>query len=76
MSFQAYIDNITKATHHTPDQIKDIAMSEGLLTQNLTATIFCDWLAKKFNLGRGHSMALWKLFIDKQWIITKHTTLK
>lgn len=76
MSFQAYIDNITKATNETPTQIKDHAIRAGILNNNLTATVFCEWLAKEYQLGRGHSMALWKLFVEEHWIEPKKTRLK
>lgn len=76
MSFQAYIDNITKATKKTPEQIKAHAESLGLLNKDITATIFIDFLAKEYNLGRGHSMALWKLFVENDWISPKTTKLQ
>lgn len=75
MSFQTYIDNIKEKTKQTPDQIRELAIKQGILVSDLKATDFCNWLAKEYQLGRGHSMALWKYFIDHQWINTKHTTL-
>ena len=69
MSFQAYIDAIQKSTKQTPEQIKRIADKNNLLNTDLTATIFVAWLKQTYHLGRGHSMALWKYFIEKGWIV-------
>jgi hypothetical protein len=33
------------------------------------------WLAKEWKLGRGHSMALWKYFIEKGWIVSSTSKL-
>ncbi|MEN9819790.1 MAG: hypothetical protein RL379_568 [Bacillota bacterium] len=68
MSFQAYITNIMAITKTTPEAIKNKGLKDGVLNADLTATIFCAWLAKDYKLGRGHAMALWKLFIEKGWI--------
>jgi hypothetical protein len=76
MSFQAYIANIMAITKTTPEAIKNKASKDGMLTTNLTATIFCAWLAKEYKLGRGHAMALWKLFIEKGWINIPSSTIK
>lgn len=75
MSFQAYIDNITKITNHTPDQIRAKAIEQGILSENMKATVLTDWLKHEFNLGHGHAMSLWKYFIDHDWVQTKHTKL-
>ena len=69
MSFQAYIDAIHKSTKQTPEQIKRRADKDNLLTTDLTATTFVAWLQQTYDLGRGHSMALWKYFIEKGWIV-------
>jgi len=71
MSFKAYIDNITQKTGKTPDQIRDDALSQGVITQDMKATVFTDWLMKEYQLGHGHAMALWKYFIEHKWIVTK-----
>lgn len=76
MSFQAYLATILTKTGRTPEQIHEIAQKENVLAENMKAKEFCDWLLEKFELGHGHSMALWKLFIDKGWIKTAHTTIK
>lgn len=75
MSFNAYMDNIAKKTGKTPEQIKDEAISQGVLTENMKATVFTDWFKNEYQLGHGHAMAMWKYFIDQQWIGTKHSKL-
>ena len=75
MSFQAYIDNITAKTGKTPDQIREEAIQQGIIAEDMKATAFTDWLKKEYQLGHGHAMSLWKLFVDKKWIVTKNTKL-
>jgi hypothetical protein len=75
MSFQAYIDNITKNTGKTPEQIRDEAISQSVLAENMKATVFTDWLKKEYQLGHGHAMAMWKYFIDRKWIVTKYSNM-
>lgn len=75
MSFKAYIDNITQKTGKTPDQIRENALSQGVIVQDMKATIFTDWLMKEYQLGHGHAMALWKYFIEHKWIVTKHSKM-
>ncbi len=75
MSFQAYIDNITAKTGKTPDQIREEAIQQGIIVEDMKATVFTDWLKKEYQLGHGHAMSMWKLFIDKKWIVTKNTKL-
>jgi hypothetical protein len=75
MSFEAYIDNVTKKTGKTPEQIRDEAVSQGILADDIKATVFTDWLKKEYQLGHGHSMAMWKYFIEHKWIITKYSKM-
>lgn len=75
MSFKAYIDNITQKTGKTPDQIREDALSQGVIVQDMKATIFTDWLMKEYQLGHGHAMALWKYFIEHKWIVTKNSKM-
>ena len=75
MSFQAYIDNITMKTGKTPEQIKEDALSQGVIFENMKATVFTDWLKKEYQLGHGHGMAMWKYFIKQKWIITKYSRM-
>ncbi len=75
MSFKAYIDNITQKTGKTPDQIRDDALSQNVITEEMKATVFTDWLIQEYQLGHGHAMAMWKYFIEHKWIITKHSKM-
>lgn len=75
MSFKAYIDNITTKTGKNPDQIREDALSQGVITEDMKATVFTDWLKREYQLGHGHAMALWKYFIDHKWIITKNSKI-
>ena len=75
MSFQAYIDNIKMKTGKTPEEIRDEALARGILVEDMKATAFTDWLKKEYQLGQGHAMAMWKYFIDKKWIVTKHSKI-
>ncbi len=76
MSFQAYINTITALTKRSPEEIRNQGLKTGHLKPDLTAKEFCAWLAKDFKLGQGHAMALWKYFIESQWIQPKKTTIK
>jgi Domain of unknown function (DUF4287) len=60
MSFQAYIDNIKAKTGKTPEELKTLAEKAGIV----------DWLKKEFDLGHGHSMAIWAVFKDSGWVNT------
>jgi predicted DNA-binding protein len=75
MSFEAYMDNIAKKTGKTSMQMRDEAIEQGILTDDMKAIVFTDWLKNEYQLGHGHAMAMWKYFIDHQWIITKHSKL-
>jgi len=68
MSFQTYLDHIYQHTGETPEQIKLRAKKHGVLVSTLTATQWIEWLFKNYQLGRGYSMALWKYFVEKNWI--------
>jgi Domain of unknown function (DUF4287) len=63
MSFQAYIDNITLKTGKTPEDIFKLAKKADII------------LPEEFELGHGHCMALWALFVSKGWVETKNTKL-
>ncbi|PKM64924.1 MAG: DUF4287 domain-containing protein [Firmicutes bacterium HGW-Firmicutes-20] len=75
MSFETYMDNIAKKTGKTPMQMRDEAFRQGVLAADMKAKVFTDWLKNEYQLGHGHAMAMWKYFIDQQWIITKHSKL-
>lgn len=76
MSFNAYIENIEKLTGLKPEDFKQKALDEAILYPDLKATEFTHWLKERFQLGHGHSMALWKYFVDHQWIEAKNSKLK
>ena len=67
MSFQAYLDNIKAKTGKTPDDFRALAKKAGILTPDLKASELVAWLEKEFDLGHGHSMAIWSVFIDQGW---------
>jgi hypothetical protein len=68
MSFQAYIDNIKAKTGKTPEQLKDAAVKAGVFSADMKATELVQWLAKEYDLGHGHSMAIWAVFKSKGWV--------
>ena len=75
MSFQAYIDNITKITGQTPDQIREQALAQNIISEDMKATAFVNWLGSEYGLGKGHAMSMWKYFLEHDWIITKHSKI-
>ena len=68
MTFQAYIDNIKAKTGKSPEDFKKLAEKKGLLKKDMKTAELVAWLAKDFNFGHGHSMAIWKVFKDKGWV--------
>ena len=68
MSFQAYIDNIHAKTGKTPEQFKTLAARAGIYKPDMKAAALVAWLAKEFDLGHGHAMAIWAVFKDKGWV--------
>ncbi|GAB3690314.1 hypothetical protein GCM10027592_07510 [Spirosoma flavus] len=64
MSFQAYIDNIRTKTGKGPDDFIKLAEAKGLLKPGTKAGAIVAWLKEDFDLGHGHSMAIYKLFKD------------
>jgi hypothetical protein len=68
MSFQAYLDNIHAKTGKTPEQFKDAAIRAGVFKPDMKAGELVAWLKQEFDLGHGHSMALWAVFKDKGWV--------
>jgi hypothetical protein len=65
MSFQAYIDNIRAKTGKTPADFKQLAAEKGLLKPGTKAGQIIAWLKEDFELGHGHSMAIFKVFKDE-----------
>ena len=68
MSFQAYLDNILAKTGNTPEQFKSLATKAGVYSRDMKAGDLVAWLKKDFDLGHGHSMALWAVFKGKGWV--------
>lgn len=68
MSFQAYIDNIQAKTGKTPEQLKEAAEKAGVYRRDMKAGDLVKFLKDEFDLGHGHSMAIWKLFKDNGWV--------
>jgi hypothetical protein len=68
MTFQAYLDNIRAKTGKTPEQFKAFATRAGVYKPDMKAAALAAWLKEEFDLGHGHSMALWAVFKDKGWV--------
>ncbi|WP_435353453.1 DUF4287 domain-containing protein [Emticicia sp. SJ17W-69] len=70
MSFQAYIDNIKTKTGKSPEDFKKLAeekgfLQNGQLKSDVKAGQIVSWLKEDFDLGHGHSMAIFALFKGK-----------
>ena len=66
MSFQAYLDNIHAKTGKSPTDFKKLAEKKGLtqkgkLKPEVKAGEIVKWLKEEFQLGHGHSMAIYAL---------------
>ncbi|QNK63987.1 DUF4287 domain-containing protein [Pedobacter sp. PAMC26386] len=66
MSFQAYIDNIKTKTGNGPEDFKKLADQKGFsengkLKPEVKAGTIVSWLKEDFDLGHGHSMAIYAL---------------
>ncbi len=68
MTFQAYLDNIKAKTGKTPDDFRQLATESGVLNPSMKAGELVAWLKQEFELGHGHSMAVWAVFKDKGWV--------
>ncbi|HEV8284301.1 MAG TPA: DUF4287 domain-containing protein [Chitinophagaceae bacterium] len=68
MSFQAYIDNIKVKTGKTPEDFKKQLEKEKLLKPDMKATELVNWLKDNFDVGHGHSMAVWAVFKSNGWV--------
>lgn len=68
MSFQAYLDNIKAKTGKTPEDFKKLAEKKGLMKPGFKASQLIVWLKQDYDLGHGHSMAIWKVFKDEGWV--------
>ena len=68
MTFQAYIDNIKAKTGKTPEELKNLAAKAGVYRPDMKASELVAWLKKDFDLGHGHSMAIWAVFKSRGWV--------
>ncbi len=68
MSFQAYLDNIKTKTGKTPEDFKNQIQKEGILKKEMKASELLNWLNENYELGHGHSMAIWAVFKSKGWV--------
>jgi hypothetical protein len=68
MTFQAYIDNIKANTGKTPEQLKAAAAKAGVYSPGMKAAELVAWLKSEYELGHGHSMAVWATWKDKGWV--------
>jgi hypothetical protein len=68
MSFQAYIDAVRSKTGKTPEQLKTQATKAGVYSPSMKAAELVAWLAKEYELGRGHSMSVWAVWKSKGWV--------
>lgn len=58
MSFKAYLDNITAKTGRTPEELVELARTEGLLEPGVKPGQIVAWLKAEHGLGHGHAMAI------------------
>ncbi len=68
MSFQAYLDTIYQKTGKTPEELKHLAEKAGVYKPDMKARDIIKWLKTEFDLGHGHSMAIWAYFKQKGWV--------
>lgn len=68
MTFQAYLDNIQTKTGKTPEDFRTEATEDGVFRPEMTATELVAWLKQRYDLGHGHSMAIWAVFKDRGWV--------
>jgi len=66
MSFQAYINNIKTKTGKGPDDFRKLAEQKGFthkgqIKPGVKAGEIVKWLKEEFDLGHGHSMAIYAL---------------
>ena len=69
MSFQAYLDNIKIKTGKSADELKKLAEQKGFLKKGelqVKAGEIVAWLKEDFELGHGHSMAIYAYFKGKK----------
>jgi len=68
MSFQAYMDAVQAKTGSTPEQLKAAAEKAGVYRPDMKAADLVAWLARDYELGRGHAMSVWAVWKAKGWV--------
>jgi len=68
MSFEAYIENIYTKTGKTPLELKQAAEKAGVYSPDMKAGDLVKFLKDEFDLGHGHSMAIWLFFKNEGWV--------
>jgi len=68
MSFDAYVRNIKARTGKTPEELRDLAIEAGVFSPTMKAGELVSWLKQEFQLGHGHSMAVWAAFKNNGWV--------
>ena len=68
MSFEAYLRSIKERTGKSPMELRDLAIAAGVFKPTMRATELIAWLKQEFQLGHGHSMAVWAVFKSKGWV--------
>ena len=68
MTFQAYLDTIKRKTGKTPEQLKALAEKAGVYHPEMKASKLVAWLKAEYELGHGHTMAVWAVWKDKGWV--------
>jgi hypothetical protein len=76
MTFQAYLDTIKTKTGKTPEDLFKLATRAGIVKPDMKAGDLVTWLKQEFELGHGHSKAVWNVFVTKGWVQPKQTKLK
>ncbi|CAM5587051.1 hypothetical protein MAUB1S_09901 [Mycolicibacterium aubagnense] len=71
MSFQAYLDTIKDKTGQGPDDLARLADAKGFseggkLKSGIKAGQIIEWLKTDYDLGHGHSMAVYALLTGKK----------
>lgn len=67
MTFQAYIDNIKAKTGKSPEDFWKLAKARGY-GPDMKAGDLVKLLKQEFDLGQGHTMAIWAVFKQKGWV--------
>ena len=55
-------------TGKTPEELRALATEAGVFTPTMKAGELVAWLKQEFDLGHGHSMAVWAAFKNNGWV--------